>query len=103
MAYRLRNRAEAEDLTSEVFHRALAGIQNFEWRGVPFAAWLLGIAAKVLADRWERLGKRQEVSVDELEHAGIDAAVEQRAMLFQLVDALPPDQRRVTLRRFIDQ
>lgn len=103
MAYRLRDRSEAEDLTSEVFHRALAGIQNFEWRGVPFAAWLLGIAVKVLADRWERLGKRQEVPVDELEQAGIDAAVEQRAMLFQLVDALPPDQRHVVLRRFIDQ
>jgi len=103
MAYKLRDRAEAEDLTAEVFHRALAGIHNFEWRGVPFAAWLLGIAAKVLADRWERLGKRQEVPVDELEQAGIDAAIEQRAMLFQLVDALPPDQRRVVLRRFIDQ
>ena len=103
MAYRLRDRSEAEDLTAEVFHRALAGIQNFEWRGVPFAAWLLSIAVKVLADRWERLGKRQEVPVDELEQAGIDAVVEQRAMLFQLVDALPPDQRHVVLRRFIDQ
>ncbi len=103
MAYKLRDRAEAEDLTAEVFHRALAGIHKFEWRGVPFAAWLLGIAAKVLADRWERLGRRQEVPVDELEQAGIDAAIEQGAMLFQLVDALPPDQRRVVLRRFIDQ
>lgn len=103
MAYRLRDRAEAEDLTAEVFHRALTGIHNFEWRGVPFVAWLLAIAAKVLADRWERLGKRQEVSVDQLEQAGIDAAVEQRAMLFELVDALPHDQRHVVLRRFIDQ
>ena len=103
MAYRLRDRAEAEDLTAEVFHRALSGIQNFEWRGVPFAAWLLGIAAKVLADRWERRGKRKEVPVDELEQTGIDAAVEQRAMLFRLVDALPHDQRHVVLRRFIDQ
>lgn len=103
VAYRVRDRAEAEDLTAEVFHRALAGIQNFEWRGVPFAAWLLGIAAKVLADRWERLGKRQEIPVDDLDQAGIDAAIEQRAMLFQLVDALPPAQRHVVMRRFIDQ
>jgi RNA polymerase sigma-70 factor, ECF subfamily len=103
LAYRVRDRAEAEDLTSEVFHRALAGIQNFEWRGVPFAAWLLGIAGKVLADRWERLGKSKEVVVEELDQAGIDAAIEQRLMLFQLVDALPPDQRLVVHRRFIDQ
>jgi len=70
---------------------------------VPFSAWLLGIAGKVLADRWQRLGERQEVPADELELAGIDAAIEQRAMLFQLVDALPEDQRKVILRRFVDQ
>ena len=103
VSYRVRDRDEAEDITAEVFQRALAGIQRFEWRGLPFAAWLLGIAAKVLADRWECLGKRQEVPADEIELAGIDAAIEQRAMLFQLVDALPPDQRQVIIRRFIDQ
>jgi len=103
VVYRVRDREEAQDLTAEIFHLALASIQRFEWQGKPFAAWLLGIAAKVLADRWERLGKRQEVPADELEEAGIEAVVEQRAMLFQLVDALPADQRQVILRRFVDQ
>lgn len=103
VAYRVRDRDEAQDLTAEVFHQALAGIQRFEWRGLPFAAWLLGIAARIVADRWALLGKRQEVPADELEQAGIDAAIEQRAMLFQLVDALPADQRQVINRRFVDQ
>ena len=103
MSYRVRDRDQAQDLTAEVFHRALAGIHRFEWRGVPFVSWLLGIAAKVLADHWERLRKGQEVAVDELEQAGIDAAIEQRAMLFQLVNALPEDQRMVITRRFVDQ
>src|SRR5437867_8402430 len=40
VARRVRDRDEAEDLTSEVFHDALASIGRFEWRGVPFAAWL---------------------------------------------------------------
>ena len=103
VAYRVRDRDEAQDLTAEVFHQALAGIQRFEWRGIPFAAWLLGIAARIVADRWALLGKRQEVPADEMEQAGIDAAIEQRAMLFQLVDALPTDQRQVINRRFVDQ
>jgi RNA polymerase sigma-70 factor (ECF subfamily) len=103
VAYRVRDREEAQDLTAEIFHQALAGIQRFEWQGKPFVAWLLGIAAKVLADRWERLGKRQEVPSDEVEEAAIEAVIEQRAMLFQLVDALPADQRRVIIRRFVDQ
>jgi RNA polymerase sigma-70 factor, ECF subfamily len=103
VAYRVRHREEAQDLTAEIFHQALASIQRFEWQGKPFVAWLLGIAAKVLADRWERLGRRQEVPADEIEEAGIEALSEQRAMLFQLVDALPADQRQVILRRFVDQ
>jgi DNA-directed RNA polymerase specialized sigma24 family protein len=54
----VRNRAEAEDLTSEVFREALAGLSRFEWRGVPFVAWLLGIAANVLSDRWTHLARQ---------------------------------------------
>jgi RNA polymerase sigma-70 factor, ECF subfamily len=103
LAVRVRNRDEAQDLTAEVFHQALAGISRFEWRGAPFVTWLLGIAANLLADRWEPASKQPEVQADELERAGLDDKVEQRAMLFQLVDGLPEDQRHVILRRFIDQ
>ena len=103
IAVRVRNRDEAQDLTAEVFHQALAGINRFEWRGAPFVTWLLGIAANLLADRWERASKQPEMQTDELGHAGIADKVEQRAMLFQLVDGLPEDQRHVILRRFVDQ
>ncbi|MFY9977323.1 MAG: sigma factor, partial [Candidatus Sulfotelmatobacter sp.] len=34
---RVGDRTETEDLTSEVFHHALANLQKFEWRGIPFA------------------------------------------------------------------
>src|SRR5580765_1556354 len=54
---RVGDRHQAEDLTSDVFREALAGIHKFEWRGVPFVAWLLGIAARVLADYWRRTGR----------------------------------------------
>ena len=32
---RIQDRAETEDLTSEVFHQALANLKRFEWRGNP--------------------------------------------------------------------
>ncbi len=54
MARRAGSRDEAEDLTAEVFHQALAGIGRFQWRGLPFVAWLLGIAGNLLRDRWHR-------------------------------------------------
>lgn len=105
IARRVRDRAEAEDLTAEVFHQALSNLGRFEWRGVPFAAWLLRIAANTLADRWQRTSRNQEVQVDAPESAepGVEAEVERHAMLFQLVERLPEDQRIVIVRRFVDQ
>src|SRR2546427_8069891 len=45
VASRVHDRDAAQDLTSDVFHKALANLSRFEWRGVPFAAWVLRIAA----------------------------------------------------------
>lgn len=103
IARRVRDREEAQDLTAEVFHQALAGIPRFEWRGLPFVAWLLGIAANVLSDRWQREARHPMVEVEDFDQLGVDDDIERRAMLYQLVDALPDDQRRVILGRFISQ
>jgi len=103
IARRVRNREEAEDLTSDVFHQALANLPRFEWRGVPFLAWLLRMAANAIIDRWHATSKEQVDPRMDVEDKAALAEVEQRAMLFQLVDALPPDQRRVILDRFVEQ
>jgi RNA polymerase sigma-70 factor, ECF subfamily len=103
VASRVRTREEAQDATADVFHRALASLSRFEWRGLPFVAWLLGIAANVLSDRWQRVARQREVVADDLDQIGIEDDIEQRAMLYQLVDTLPADQRRVIIRRFVGQ
>jgi len=98
---RARNRAEAEDVTSEVFRRAFENLRGYEWRGLPFSAWLLRIAANTLANRREKLSRE---SADEPpEMAGPDPDLERRAMLFELVDRLPEAQRRVIELRYIEQ
>ena len=56
---RVGSREEAEGLTAEVFHQALASISRFEWRGRPFVAWLLGIAGNILRDRWQRVTRQR--------------------------------------------
>ena len=53
------SRGEAEDLTAEVFHQALANLGRFEWRGVPFVAWLLQIARNAVTDRWQRAARER--------------------------------------------
>jgi len=106
VARRVKDREEAQDVTAEVFHQALRNLGRFQWRGVPFAAWLLRIAANALADRWQRAGREVPAGSAELEAEAGPAGVieiERRAMLFQLVDRLPEDQRTVVMRRFVDQ
>jgi RNA polymerase sigma-70 factor (ECF subfamily) len=102
IARRVGDRHQAEDLTAEVFKEALAGIGQFEWRGVPFAAWLLGIASRALADHWRRAGRE---SGDPSENAAVSSTeeIERSAMLFQLVDRLPEAQFRVIHMRFVEQ
>jgi RNA polymerase sigma-70 factor, ECF subfamily len=103
---RVRDRNEVEDLTSEVFHQALAALPRFEWRGAPFAAWLFKIASNTIIDKSKKTAKEMaltnqsmdlEVSSDEIEE------IEQRATLFELVERLPEDQRRVILLRFAEE
>jgi RNA polymerase sigma-70 factor (ECF subfamily) len=98
---RAADRAEAEDVTSEVFGRALENLRGYEWRGLPFAAWLLRIAANTLAHRWEKAGR--ETGDPPPEVAEPDAHLERRAMLFQLVERLPEIQRRVIELRYIEE
>lgn len=108
IARRVRDRNDAEDITAEVFHQALLNIGRFQWRGVPFAAWLLRIAANTLADRWQRSIRSPELPFQQQgEEAALEpvmeAIAERRAMLSQLVNRLPEDQRVVIIRRFVEQ
>ncbi len=103
IARRVPTRQDAEDLTSEVFHEALRCLGQYENRGLPFAAWLLGIASKRLANKWRRNGKRPEIGIDGMDEAGFEAGIEEAAMLAKLVDELPADQGVVIRRRFMEQ
>src|SRR5690242_11564221 len=80
VARRVRNREEAEDRTAEVFHQALANIGLFEWRGVPFVAWLLRMAANAIVDRWHDVSKEQVDPRRDAADAASLAEIEQRAM-----------------------
>ena len=103
---RVRDRDAAEDLTAEVFHKALASLPRFRWTGAPFAAWLFRIASNTIADRAKRAARESDISDlhDVGETSQIDLEeVEQSALLFRLVRELPADQRRVILMRFAEE
>jgi len=110
VASRVRDRASAEDVTSEVFHKALANLASYEWRGVPFAAWLLRIAANAIVDHAKRAAREfpapddpPEPANDLVVQASEMRAIEHRAQLFRLVEQLPAIQKQVVLDRFVEQ
>ena len=114
VARRVRDRAATEDLTSEVFRKALANINRFKWTGAPFGAWLLRIASNLIADRAKReakgAGRVDEPSLmsgdiasgTETQQVQLEEA-ERRASVIRLVDELPEDQRRVVRLRFAEE
>ena len=73
--------------------------------GVPFAAWLLRIAANSISDRWHRAAReRGNAASDEpAREDGSPEEVEERARLFRLVQKLPEVQRRVIEMRFAEE
>ena len=99
---RTRNRAVAEDVTSEVFERELARLSRFEWRGIPFIAWLFRMAANALADRWREDARGSHELPGELPDTRELEELERRIILFQLVDRLPGAQRRVIHMRVVE-
>ena len=103
VARRVPSREDAQDLTAEVFHEALRNLARYQWRGLPFVSWLLGIAGNLIAELWRRSSLRNEFPSDEQIEVGMDPGIEQRAALYQLVEALPADQRLVIVRRFVSQ
>jgi RNA polymerase sigma-70 factor (ECF subfamily) len=116
VARRVGDRSETEDLTAEVFSRALTNLPRFKWTGAPFAAWLFRIASNLIADRSKRKAREggETVFDTESEMAGHPKLTKQtqqveleecerRARLFKLVEKLGEDQRRVVVMRFAEE
>ena len=107
--YRVGSTSLAEDLTSEVFVRALRAIQRFTWQGKDFGAWLTTIARNLVVDHFKSSRARLEIVADEVpERHSTEASPEEGVLtlltneiLRDLVNELPPEQRDCILMRFI--
>lgn len=106
---RVRDEAVAEDLTAEVFVKALEGLPEYEARGYPFQAWLYRIARARTVDYYRRQERRREVTLDETlpaERPHPDEFVEMAdrwGRAIDLVAQLTDDQQDVLILRFIGE
>jgi RNA polymerase sigma-70 factor (ECF subfamily) len=109
--YRVGNHQDAEDLAARVFYRALANIDSYQERGVPFSAWLYRIAHNLVANFHRDRSRRNVMALDDFvvagdEHLAPEAATESREeqeRLMQAVRRLPEERQQLLLLKFIDR
>ena len=62
---KIRNQAEAEDMTQQVFVKAYESIGSYQLQGVPFTAWLFRIAHNQMVDFVRKASKKPTIPLDE--------------------------------------
>jgi len=90
---RFRMGRDDEDTVSEVFLRAWRGLASYRDTGVPFAAWLYGIARHVAIDELRRQGRVE--TRDELPDRAVEPMTAEVLTLRGAIDELPTEQRQV--------
>jgi len=96
----------ADDLTSDVFLRALEGLPGFEYRGISLGAWLYRIAHDRVADHFRQHARRQTLPLENgmlPPKNGVEPEVEanlEAQRLKQAIGQLTADQQQVILLRF---
>ena len=109
--YRTGNIHDAEDLTTNVFMRAMNHLPKYIDRGLPFSSWLYRIAHNLISN-WYRDQKRRELV--QLEHANlpedpsnnpdnITVTNEQTEMLLEAIRSLPSDRQELLILKFVEK
>ena len=64
---RINDQSEAENLGGDVFLKALQSLDSYRGRPEQMRAWLFKIAHNLMVDYWRKMGKRKDISIDEVE------------------------------------
>lgn len=99
----------AEDLTAQTFQQAMGALQSYEWRGVPFSAWLYRIAGNLIIRYRQTSGR--EVTMEYVERLidqrgsfddPLESIIQQSSseLLHRAVQRLSPDQQRALMLKY---
>lgn len=100
------DRAEAEDMTQQVFLKVLKSISSFKFRGMPFTSWLYRIAHNQVVDYLRKKSRRTTVPLDETMPSfndGPESVTERKIAIEEVAAAakkLTPAQQEVISLRF---
>ncbi|MEO1049934.1 MAG: sigma-70 family RNA polymerase sigma factor [Bacteroidota bacterium] len=98
----------AADLTSQTFFKALQNIKKYEFRGLPFSAWLYRIASNEVNKHYRKTDTKALFSVEEgrvleiMAESVENADEEQLQLLVKLLKELPTAMVEVLELRFFE-
>jgi len=99
----------AFDLTSQVFYKALTNIENYEYKGVPFASWLYRIAQNEVLQLFRNQKKLRTINADVSDLRNICEEVEEvyleqyQNSLMGVIKDLPEDDLQLVEMRFFEK
>jgi RNA polymerase sigma-70 factor (ECF subfamily) len=103
--YRVLHKETAEDLTSDVFYRALAYAASFDKRKASYKTWLFTIAHNIVANHYR--GQKNLLPLDDFgklpTEDGVEDALETGEdfrRMYELLRTLPEREREVIALRF---
>ena len=106
---RTTDEALTADLCSQVFLKALQRIKDYQYKGVPFSAWLYRIASNEVAQHYRKTKKNRVVSVEESNVSGLFEEMEEhdgedyRQLLLETLDGLKEDDLQLIELRFFEE
>jgi RNA polymerase sigma-70 factor (ECF subfamily) len=80
ISYRVNDIQLAEDLTSEVFVKALKGFSSYRSDRASFSTWIMSIARHTLIDHYRVDAKRQVVPLEKAAEASSEGVAEEEAV-----------------------
>ncbi len=66
VASKIEEKDLAEDIVSDVFIKILENLGRYEWRGLPFGAWVFRIARNAINDYFREHYKKHTVDIDQI-------------------------------------
>lgn len=102
------NHHDAEDLTARTFLKALVHLEHYQFKGIPFSAWLYRIAHNAVANWYRDRHRHPMVSLDALvTYSGgeerpedVTQAQEERRALLEAIRGLPAERQQLLILKF---
>ncbi len=106
---RVDNQHLAADLCSQVFYKAMLNLENYSYKGVPFASWLYRIAFNEMNMHFRRNSKDRTINIDSTNVCELEEEIEEQESeenkehLLKALSGLPEDQLSLIEMRYFEK